>query len=153
MDAVSMIVTALASGAVAGLKPAAEQAVKDAYDGLKSLIQRKFSQVDVAPLERKPDSESKQKSVAEDLADAGADKDVEVLRAAQELIRIIESNSPEAAAAAGIDLERLRVGGSINIEDVIAAGTGVRGKNWEAEGDVTIKGVRAGSLGRNDPNA
>ena len=37
MDPVTIIVTALALGAAAGLKPVAEQAVKDAYAGIKTL--------------------------------------------------------------------------------------------------------------------
>ena len=39
MDPITIIVTALALGAAAGLKPTAEQAVKVAYAGLKKLIQ------------------------------------------------------------------------------------------------------------------
>jgi hypothetical protein len=38
MEPVSLIVTSLALGAAAGLKPTAEQAIKDAYGALKSLI-------------------------------------------------------------------------------------------------------------------
>jgi hypothetical protein len=39
MDPITIIVTALALGAAAGLKPTAEQAVQDAYAGVKRLIQ------------------------------------------------------------------------------------------------------------------
>jgi hypothetical protein len=144
MDPVTLIVTALATGAAAGLTANAEQAVKDAYKGLKNLIQSRFSQVDVKPLEQKPESKAKQDSIAEDLADSGADQDAEVLRTAQELIKLIESRAPEAAAAIGIDLEQLRAGGSINIEDVVASGTGIRGKDWEAQQDINLKGIHAG---------
>ena len=38
MDPVSLIVTALATGAAAALKDTAGEAVKDAYSGLKSLL-------------------------------------------------------------------------------------------------------------------
>ena len=38
MDPGTLIVTALALGAAAGLKATAEQAVKDTYSGLKRLI-------------------------------------------------------------------------------------------------------------------
>lgn len=144
MEPVSMIVTALATGAVAGLKPTAEQAVKDAYAGLKSLIQRKFSHVDIAPLEAKPDSTAKQASMSEDLADAGADKDGQVLQAAQELIKLIESKAPEAAEAVGITMEQLHVAGSVNIKDIVSAGSGVVLRDSTVDHDLTIEGVVAG---------
>ena len=72
MDPVSLIVTALAAGAAAGLKPTAEKIIKDAYEGIKTLIKRKYDQVDLASLEKKPQSQAKRDSVAEDLSDAGA---------------------------------------------------------------------------------
>ena len=42
MDPISIIITALALGAAAGLKPTAEIAIKDAYAGLKKIIQDKY---------------------------------------------------------------------------------------------------------------
>jgi hypothetical protein len=42
MDPVTLIVTALAAGAVLGLKDAASAAVKDAYAGLKALVKKRF---------------------------------------------------------------------------------------------------------------
>jgi HEAT repeats len=128
MDSVTLIVTALATGAVAGLKPTADRVVEVAYEELKGLLQRRFSQVDVTLLEQQPASKSRQDAVAEDLARAGADMDSDVLRSAQELLKLIESRAPEAAAAIGTDLEWLRAGGSINIEDMVASGTGNRGQ-------------------------
>jgi hypothetical protein len=55
MEPVSLIVTS-ALGAAAGLKPIAEQAIKDAYGALKSLVQRKYARVSVEQLEEAPDS-------------------------------------------------------------------------------------------------
>jgi len=132
-SAVTMIVMALATGAVAG---AAEVAIKDGYEGLKRLLKSRFSLASVEPLEQKPDSKAKQESVAEDVAAAGADRDEEVLRAAQELIRLIESRAPEAAEAAGITIAQLRAGSSINIKDLVA------------EGSINITGLRAGNTGQ-----
>jgi hypothetical protein len=40
MDPLTRLVTALAAGAAAALKPTVEQAVKDSYAALKGLIQR-----------------------------------------------------------------------------------------------------------------
>lgn len=68
MDPITMIVSAIALGAAAGLKPTAEQAVKDAYAGLKALIQLKYANVSLAPLEEAPESEARRAVVEEDLA-------------------------------------------------------------------------------------
>jgi len=147
-----MIVTALATGAVAALKPAAEDLVKSGYTDLKMLLHNRFSSVDLTPLEQKPASKAKQESLAEDLMEVEADKNAEILRAAQNFIKLIENRAPEAAISIGIDLERLRAGGSINIENVVAQEIGVRGKAWEAESDINIKGVRVGHGGLDHPN-
>jgi hypothetical protein len=65
MDPITIIVTALAAGAAAGLKPTAEQAIKDAYAGIKVLMLRKYETLSLEALEQKPDSETKQASLAE----------------------------------------------------------------------------------------
>jgi hypothetical protein len=43
MDPVTLILTALVAGAAASVKDTANQAVKDAYNGLQDLIKRKFA--------------------------------------------------------------------------------------------------------------
>ncbi|MGH3620728.1 MAG: RIP homotypic interaction motif-containing protein [Sciscionella sp.] len=43
MDPVSLIVAALAAGAVAGAQSTAADVVKDAYAGLKALVRRRFA--------------------------------------------------------------------------------------------------------------
>jgi hypothetical protein len=139
-----MIVTALVTGAAAGLKPTAEQVVKDAYSGFKALLQRKFGDVDLRPLEQKPESEAKRASVAEDLSAVGADRDREILEAAQALLRVIEARDPDAGLAVGIDLEQIRAGGAINIEDVIAQGGAIRARDVQAGQDINIRHIRSG---------
>lgn len=152
MDPITLIVTALATGAAAGLKPTAERAIKDAYDGLKALIQRKYDRVSVDMLESDPASESRQAIVKEDLDKTDAAQDQELLAQAQATIQAIEANAPEAAAAVGVSLEDLKVAGSVNIEDIIASGSGVNVRGADVGGDFTIRGVRAGQSGEADPN-
>jgi hypothetical protein len=82
MDALTSLVTALAAGAAAGLKPTVEQAVKDSYTGLKGLIQRKYAQVSLDQLEANPTSKSRRGMAEEDLGAAVADQDAEVLQQA-----------------------------------------------------------------------
>jgi hypothetical protein len=143
-DAVTMIATALAMGAAAGLTDTAGAAVKDAYVGLKRLITERYHDVDVTPVEQRPHSLAKCDSVAEDLANAGAGEDVELLAAARQVIEAVYAHSPGIGSALGVDLERIRAE-AVRIHDVAAEGTGVRGRDWQVGGDVTISGVRSGN--------
>jgi hypothetical protein len=143
MEPVTMIVLALAAGVSAGLKPTAEQAIKDAYAGVKTLIQQKYTGVDLSPLERKPESESKRESVREDLAEAGAGQDQELLDRVKALLDEIEKRAPEAASAIGVDLKDVRAA-ALKIQKVDAEGAGVKVENGEFTGDIDISDIRAG---------
>ena len=146
MDPVSMIVMALATGAVAALHDTAEQTVKDAYAGLTGLIRRNYSHVDIAVLEDKPTSASRRAVVKEELEQTEAGTDEEVLRQVKPLLDVIRTSAPEAAEAVGVSLEDIR-GAALRLEDIVASGAGVVVKHATMTGDITIKGVRAGSRG------
>jgi hypothetical protein len=151
MDPISIIVAALAAGAAAGLKPAAEQAVKDAYAGIKALIQRKYGGVDLSSLEKKPESETKRASVAEDLIDAGAAQDAELLERAKALLDAVAQHDLSVARAIGVDLEKVRAA-ALKIQEVTSEGTGVRVREGEFTGDIDIGTVQAGNIRRpNNP--
>ena len=47
MESITSIVIAIASGAAAGLRSGADQAIKDGYSSLKGLIARKYRTVDL----------------------------------------------------------------------------------------------------------
>jgi hypothetical protein len=144
MEPVSLIVTALAAGAAAGLKPTAERIVKDAYQALKNLIKRKFGSVDVEPVEKRPDSKAKRDSLAEDLAEAGAGEDTELLSAAEKLVEVVRAHDAGAAAAVGVDLEDVKAG-LIRVRHITATegAAGVRAKRVEVGGEIDIEDVRA----------
>jgi hypothetical protein len=146
MEPVTIIITALALGASTGVKSIAEQAVKEGYEGLKNLIKTKYPSITIDRLERKPESETQRKAVEEDLADAGGDKDLEVLQKAKILIGAIENLPKQEVPAIGVNLEKIK-GASLTIDDVIATGIGVNVKDGEFQGDVSIKGIRAGQQG------
>lgn len=150
MDPITSIVTALALGAAAGLKPTVTQAIKDGYAGLKALIQRKYAKVGVDQLEANPMSQARRGVVTEDLETTDIAKDEEVLRQAKALLEAIQSHAPETAGAIGVDLEDVK-GAALTIADIIATGTGVRATHVEASGDITIQGVRAGARGEAPP--
>lgn len=139
MDAVTMIATALAAGAAAGLKPMAEAAVKDAYAALRALIREKYRQVDVRIVEADPTSESRRAVVAEELKKAAADADETVLSRAQALLEVLQRQAPDTARELAVDLEGIKAALSIEIENV--HGGAVRGRQWETGGGIRISGI------------
>jgi hypothetical protein len=148
---VDAITAALVVGAAAGVSGVATQAVKDSYAGLKSALSARFPHlgVHVEALEARPDSRSKQESLAEEVVEAGAQRDPGLLELAQGVLAVIERESPEAAVRAGVDLERVRAA-SVDIEDARGDDVGVRGRDWDVEGDIRIRGASGG--GGPDPN-
>jgi len=147
MDPISIIVTALITGATAALKPVSEQVIKDAYAGLKELIQRKFARVDIAPLEEKPTSKARQAVVEEDLESVGAGQDEELLRKAKVLLDAIQTHAPDVPKAVGLDLEDIK-GASLTAERILAEGpdaTGVKVKGADIKGDIRFSDVTARS--------
>jgi hypothetical protein len=145
MDPLTLIVTALALGAAAGLKPVAEQAVKDVYAGLKLLIQQKYSNVSVTQLEQSPESEIQKAAVKETLAKTDAAKDTELLRQAQAVLQTVRDKAPEIAGAIQVSLADVEAGANLNVADLIATGDITIGmQKVKANQDINIKGLRAG---------
>ncbi len=143
MEPVTAIVTALALGAATGSQSMAEKAVKDGYEGLKAIIQQCYQTLNIQPLEEKPKSKARQDVLIEDLTDVKADKNQDILEQAKILIERIQNLSEAEVPAIGVKLEDIK-GLNLNIEDIIASGTGVDVKGAELKGDINIKGVRAG---------
>ncbi len=145
------ITAALAAGAAAGLTNVATQAITNVYGRLKTALGARSPQlaVHVQALEARPDSQSKQSSLAEELIEVGAEYDAELLQLAQALLQLIQKEAPEAAVRAGVDLEKVRAGGSMVIEDARGGDVGVRGRDLEVTGDIRVSGARGGS----DPNS
>ena len=93
MDALTLIVTALTTGATLALKAALGEAAKDAYKNLKQrIVERYGDKGDVVStlerLEKKPESEGRRITLKEELAETGADADEELLQEAQRLLRL-----------------------------------------------------------------
>lgn len=145
MDPITLIVTALATGAVAGLKPTAEKVVKDAYEGLKTIIKDKYerSKEAVSVLENDPASKAGKAVVQESLEKDGAGRDEALLRQAQAVLKAIEEREPGAAEAAGVQIEDVKAGASVEIRRIVAEGP-VSVRHIDAQEDVSITDVRAG---------
>ena len=103
MEPISMIIAALGAGAIAATKDTAGTAVKDAYNGLKTLIKQRFADQGkeddsniVDKHEKKLDSEAVKALLKEELINLGVDKDAEIIKLAQELLK---QEKPEESAA------------------------------------------------------
>ncbi len=108
MDPLSLILTALSSAAgVAAVQGAAhgitqglaQGSAGEAYHNLKALIKRKFSgkpNAEVILEEHEKDPETYEAPLKKKLAEADADKDEEIIKAAQELLKQLK---PEESAA------------------------------------------------------
>jgi hypothetical protein len=76
---------------LAGIAKLAEPAIKDAYEGLKAIVERKFGGHHevvqaVESLEKKPDSIGRREMLKEEIAASGVGADAEVLAAARSLL-------------------------------------------------------------------
>jgi len=97
VDPISIaIIAAISAGLVKGVSTVGENVLVDAYEGLKSLIKRKFGhESDVAKavdaVEAKPDSAGRQQTLSEEIVAAKADQDAEIVKAAQALQDLIKS--------------------------------------------------------------
>ena len=99
MEPISLILAALAAGAVAAAKDTAKKGVKDAYEGLKALIKRKFAGNEAAKVvldEHEKDPETYEVPLKKKLIETGIDKDEEILKAAEE---IMKKEDPQGAIA------------------------------------------------------
>jgi hypothetical protein len=150
MDPVTMIVSAIAMGAATGLTDTASAVVQDAYAALKGLIIGRYPDVDVAAVENKPESKPKRESLAEDLADAGAEHDADLVEAARQVIAAVKAHDAAVGPALGIDLERVEAA-ALRIRSATSDGTGVRVRDGKFTADIDIGDVRAGGAGCEGP--
>ena len=94
MDPVTVVLSALAEGAALALKDTVGGAIKDAYDGLKSLVRRKFSgnqQAEVALAGHDVKPEVWKEPLKDALQETHAADDPEVLAAAERLLNALRA--------------------------------------------------------------
>lgn len=99
MDPVSLIVAALAAGASTALKDTAGEAIKDAYAGLRSLLKRKLGDKQAAQVALDKHEEAPEvweKPLEAEIKEAGVADDEEVVRAAQEVMKLADPEGAEA---------------------------------------------------------
>ena len=129
-DPITIVVAAVALGAQEGVRETVANAVKDAYAGLKRLITDRYKGVDPTAVENKANSDAKRASLEEDLKDAGAESDAELLAAAKAVIEAVLDN-PQAGEPIGVNLEEIEAE-AIRIHNVWSSGGGVRSSRCES---------------------
>jgi hypothetical protein len=83
--------------------------INDAYQALKAALQHKYG-VDsdlveaVEKLEKKPDSTARKDTLQEEVAAAGADKDVEIMKAVEKLIELLTSTRSEDSGSVNVNI-------------------------------------------------
>jgi len=106
---IASIVSAVAVGFAAAAKDTAQQAVKDAYAGLKKLIEDRY-QVGLSNMEQRPTSDSQKSAVAEALQEKNAQNDADLVAKAQSVIEAVQTYDPDPAKTAGsVGVEWIRV--------------------------------------------
>ena len=104
MDPITLIVTALAAGAALGVSDTASSAVKDAYAGLKALVKKQFrgkADAELVLAKHEQASETWRAPLVAELGEAGADRDTELLAAAQALMGLIDAAGTQAGKYTG----------------------------------------------------
>jgi hypothetical protein len=94
MDPLTIILTALTAGAAAGGQAVVSNTIRDAYNGLKALIQRKFAgkpSAEVALTEHETDPQTWAAPLKKALAQEQVDQDQAILQVAQQLIDQIKA--------------------------------------------------------------
>src|SRR5918999_2107081 len=100
MDPATLIVSALVAGAASAAQDTASNVVKDAYSGLKTLLQRRFQgkpSAETALAEAETDPDTWEKPLAKAVAEHGSDE--EVLALAQQLLQLLPAPSSQVVAS------------------------------------------------------
>jgi hypothetical protein len=147
MDPIAAIITAVVTGATVALKETASAAIRDGYNGLKTLLTRKYPSIDVNIVESKPESIQRQAVLREELSSAAVEHDVEVVQLAYELLRAVARDEPSLARVEGIRMEDIEAS-AFRVKDVQSTGTAVSVSRARFSGDIDISTIRAG---RRDP--
>jgi hypothetical protein len=99
MEPITLILGALAAGALAGVREGATGAVKDAYAGLKRLVAAHFAGKPAAEIvlaEHAADPDTWQAPLTKALAETGADADPAVIEAARQLMELLDETGARA---------------------------------------------------------
>ncbi|MGO8093054.1 hypothetical protein [Rhizobium leguminosarum] len=134
MEPVSAIAAALIAGAMAVSQEIGGQVLKDAYGGLKKILEDGYAFVTSKLIDEDPTNDAFKKAVESEIArkpEATEDKSVQALT--RQLLDILASLPDADSSHAGIDVKRIKAG-----RDLIASGSWIRGEEFEGGRDVIL---------------
>jgi len=143
MEVLTVIAAALAFAGGEAAKAAIGEGVKEAYHAVKDFLFRKYPQVDLAAVEKAPQSKGQQLVLVENLTSSGAAADAEFSPLAKRLVDTVAAEVRKTGPQTGVQLDDFE-SASLRINDVIASGTGDLIKKGRIEGHAEITGIRAG---------
>ncbi|WP_433521622.1 hypothetical protein ACQPZ2_30555 [Nocardia pseudovaccinii] len=109
--------------------------------------------MDVEVLERHPQSAARRAVLLDELAQAGAGGDEELLAAAGAVLVSVQHHAPQVAETVSVRLREVRAG-ELEITDVTAAArAGVIAENVSVDGSFAISGIQAGGHSPHPPTA
>lgn len=149
MNLTDNLVAILIAGIKATQSPAANPLVTAAYTQVKSLLRDRYPTVDLQAVERRPTSQPKQQSLAEDLAELGAATDPHFLAVLSLLAQLLLEDK-SVSTSIGVDLAIIQAT-ALKIREVQSTGAGVRIHNAVLVENVEIAGVQAGATDQ-EPN-
>jgi hypothetical protein len=142
---VSAIVAALVAGATAAASETASQAVKDAYAGLKRILQDGYKLASTALLETKPSEPSYQKAVEVELASRQeVASDSAVLAQAKAVQDALKQEGPEQLASWGVDIGKLEAAGDVIAERISGTAGGFRAQEVKTGGSARFSDITGG---------
>jgi hypothetical protein len=144
MDPLSSIFAAVLAGSAAALQSTMSDLVKDVYAGIKRIISDRYKGVDLKRIERDPTAAENRSALERQLRESGASANADLLAQAKALLDEVARSRPDLGAVIGVDLAGIRAG-TVRIDDIVSAGSGVRVKDAVAGGDFVISNVRAGA--------
>jgi hypothetical protein len=150
MELLTVIAAALAFAGGEAAKTVVAEGVKDAYRSVKEFLSHKYSQVDLTPVEKAPESKARQAVLVEDLTSSGAAADADFSPLAKQLVDAVAAEVRKTGPQTGVQLDDFE-SASLRISDVIASGTGVLIKKGRIEGHAEFTGIRAGVREDRDP--
>jgi hypothetical protein len=157
MDPITIIVSAIVIGAAAGLEPTASTAVKDAYQGLKQVIIDHYKDYrgivkSLGFVDDHPEDIDLHELLKKKLIDAGAEKDTELIKAADKVHMKMKESDPDVyEKAIGMYIGKLEAH-ELDVEGVSASGKGIDAKidHAKIQGKATFRDI--GNKQKPDPN-
>jgi hypothetical protein len=129
------------------LKDTVAKGVKDAYNGLITVIKDRYQKHQnvtdcVDHLTKKPQDKNRREALEDELKKAGGEIDNRLLEASQAVIEAVEKHSPETARAIGMDIGEFKAA-ALHIKNLQSPkeGIGFRADKVDIAGTATFDNI------------